>query len=72
VDGVLHEAGFVGWPDPAARLSTLFSLIAEGESWMHELVADARDEGYSWDAIAARLADTVPAARHRYATHAIW
>jgi hypothetical protein len=39
---------------------------------MHELVADSRDEGYSWDAIAARLADTVSAARHRQATYAIW
>lgn len=57
--------------DPAARISTLFSLIVDGESWMHELVADARDEGYSWHAIAARLADTISATRHRYATYAI-
>ena len=31
--------------DPAARISTLFSLIVDGESWMHQLVADARDQG---------------------------
>lgn len=58
--------------DPGPNLSVLTSLIAEGEAWLPELVADARDYGYTWSQIADRLATTVSAARNRYAGYAIW
>src|SRR5215831_12625271 len=49
-------------------ISVLVSLLAEGECWLPELVADARDQRYSWDAIATRLVTTISAARHRAAS----
>lgn len=70
LDLVAHRGGR---PDePGDAISVLVSLLAEGESWLPELVADARDQRYSWDAIATRLATTSSAARHRYAAYAIW
>jgi len=62
--GCHHDAG--------SAISVLVSLLAEAECWLIELVADARDQRYSWDAIATRLATTISAARHRYAAYAIW
>lgn len=58
--------------DPGPSLSVLTSLIAEGEGWLPELVADARDYGYTWNQIADRLATSVSAARNRYAGYATW
>ena len=71
LDLVAHRGGR---PDePGDAISVLVSLLAEGECWLPELVADARDQRYySWDAIATRLATTISAARHRYAAYAIW
>lgn len=48
--------------EPGDAISVLVSLLAEGECWLPELVADARDQRYSWDAIATRLATTISAA----------
>ena len=70
LDLVAHRGGLLD--EPGDAISALVSLLAEGEAWLPELVADARDRGCSWDAIATRLATTVSAARHRYAAYAIW
>ena len=57
LDLVAHRGGR---PDEAGdAISVLVSLLAEGECWLPELVADARDQRYSWDAIATRLAPTL-------------
>lgn len=58
--------------DAAATVSALVSLIAEADSRLPDAVADARDQGYTWDAIADRLATTVSTARRRYADYAHW
>ena len=70
LDLATHRGGRLDQPGDA--ISALVSLLAEGEAWLPELVADARDHRYSWNAIATRLATTVSAARHRYAAYAIW
>lgn len=70
LDLVMYRGGEYG--DPGASISALFSLIAEAESWLYELVADARDYGYTWSQIADRLASTVRTTRHRYAAYTIW
>ena len=71
---VLDLVGYRGGShgDPGSSISILVSLIAEAEGWLPELVADARDHGYSWSQIAERLAITVSAARHRYAAYSVW
>lgn len=58
--------------DAGATISALVSLTAEAQSRLPEAVADARDEGYSWEDIASRLATTVTTTRRRYAAHARW
>jgi hypothetical protein len=35
--------------DASVAISVLVSLLAKGECWLHELVADARDQSYSWE-----------------------
>ena len=70
LDLVAHRGG--RQDEPGDAISVLVSLLAEGECWLPELVADARAQCYSWDAIATRLATTISAARHRYAAYAIW
>lgn len=70
LDLVTHRCG--RHDEPGDAISVLVSLLAEGECWLPELVADARDHLYTWDAIATRLATTISAARHRYAAYAIW
>lgn len=56
--------------DPGASISTLVTLIADAKTRLPDLVADARDCGYTWNRIAERLGSTIPAARHRYADYA--
>jgi hypothetical protein len=58
--------------DPGASISTLVTLIGDAEARLPDLVADARDGGYTSDRIAERLGSTVRAARHRYAEYARW
>ena len=58
--------------DPGAGISTLVTLIGDAGARLPDLVADARDDGYTWDRIAERLGSTIPAARHRYAEYARW
>ncbi|MGH2669157.1 MAG: hypothetical protein ACRDH5_08605 [bacterium] len=58
--------------DAAATISALVSLAAEADSRIPDAVADARDQGHSWDTIADRLATTVATARRRYAAYTRW
>ena len=58
--------------DAGATVSALVSLIAAANSRLPDAVGDARDQGYSWDDIASRLATTTPTARRRYAAYARW
>lgn len=58
--------------DPGPVLSVLVSLGAEAGGRLYAAVADAYDQGYSWDQIASRLATTVPAAHRRHAGSGAW
>jgi len=58
--------------DAGATISALVSLITEADSRLPDAVADARDQLYTWDAVASRLATTVPTARRRYAAYTRW
>lgn len=62
----------LGPGDAGAALSCLVSLIAEADSRLADAVADARDQDFGWDDIAARLAVTVAAARRRYGPYCRW
>jgi DNA-directed RNA polymerase specialized sigma24 family protein len=52
--------------DAAVAVSVLVSLAVEAQDQLHEAVADARDQGYTWDEIADRLNISVTTARRRY------
>ncbi len=56
--------------DAGARVSALVSLAAEAHDRLHDAVADARDQCYSWDDIAQRLATSTATARRRFAAYA--
>jgi hypothetical protein len=62
----------LGRGDAGAVLSCLVSLIDEAESRLWDGVADARDQDYTWDEIADRLARTARAVRRRYADYTRW
>lgn len=55
-----------GTGDAGAVLSCLTSLIIEALSRLPDAVADAREQDYSWDEIAGRLATTASRARRCY------
>jgi DNA-directed RNA polymerase specialized sigma24 family protein len=52
--------------DAGARLSVTASLMAELDARLPENIFEARDQGYSWDEIAARLAMPESTTRQRY------
>lgn len=58
--------------DAGAIVSVLVSLIAEADAMLADAVADARDQGYTWDEVALRLATTASAARHRWGSYVRW
>lgn len=60
----------MGLGDAVATVSVLASLEAEIAFRLPDAVADARNQGYTWDEIAMRLATTASAARHRHAAYA--
>lgn len=62
----------LGLGDAAAALSCLVSLVAEAGGRLPDAVADARDQAYTWDQIAERLAITVGTARRRYGAYCGW
>ena len=51
-------------------VSCLVSLAVEADDRLHDAVADARDQRYSWDEIAQRLATSTTTARRRFAAYA--
>ena len=55
-----------GSGDAGAALSCLTSLIIEALRWLPDAVADAREQDYSWDEIARRLATTASCACRRF------
>lgn len=60
----------MGLGHASATISVLASVEAEVAFRLHDAVADARDQGSTWDEIAMRLATTASAARHRHAAYA--
>ncbi len=58
--------------DPGPTISVLVSVAGQANSGLYDAVAEARDQGYSWDQIASRLATSVAAARRRYASYSRW
>jgi hypothetical protein len=58
--------------DAGATVSVLVSLAVEAEDQLHDAVADARDQGYTWDEIADRLNTSVTTARRRYSAYTNW
>lgn len=59
----------MGLGDTGPTISALASLEAEIALRLPDAVADARDQGYTWQEIAARLATTASAARQRHAAY---
>ena len=62
----------MGLGDAGATVSVLVSLAAEADGQLWEAVADAHDQGYTWDQIADRLATSVTTARRRFAAYTNW
>ncbi|HZU74310.1 MAG TPA: hypothetical protein VE990_16220 [Acidimicrobiales bacterium] len=62
----------LGLGDAGATISVLVSLAAEADSQLWEAVADAHDQGYTWDQIADRLATSATTARRRFAAYTKW
>lgn len=58
--------------DPGPTISVLVSLAAEADSRLYDAVADAADQGYSWDQVAFRLDASVATARRRYGPYSRW
>jgi hypothetical protein len=58
--------------DAGAAVSVLVSLAVEAEDRLHDAVADARDQGYTWDEIADRLNTSATTARRRYRAYTNW
>lgn len=58
--------------DAGPTVSVLVSLGAAAYDALYDAVADARDQDYTWDQIAGRLAMSATAARRRYAGYAGW
>jgi hypothetical protein len=58
--------------DAGPAISVLVSIAYEADSLLFEAVADARDQGYSWDQIADRLATSLATARRRYGAYTRW
>lgn len=58
--------------DAGATISVLVSLGAEADSRIHDAVAHARDQGYTWDQIASRLATSTSTARRPCGAYCAW
>lgn len=58
--------------DAGAVVSALVSLAAEADGRLDDAVADARQQGCTWDQVAESLASTAPTTRRRYAAYTRW
>lgn len=61
-----------GRGDAATVVSVLVSLAGQADDRLHDAVADARDQGYTWEQIADCLATSVSTARRRYRAYTTW
>jgi non-ribosomal peptide synthetase component F len=65
---LLHQrGGELG--EPGSCIACLLSLSDELDIWLYDMVADARDAGFSWNRIAVLLDLSPPQARRRYADY---
>lgn len=55
--------------DGALGLHVLVSLINQAQALVPDAVADAVDQGHTWDEVAAQLGTTPGVARRRYGRH---
>ena len=62
----------LGLGDAGATISVLVSLAAEADGQLWDAVADAHDQGYTWDQIADRIATSDTTARRRFAAYTKW
>lgn len=62
----------LGLGDAGAALSCLAFLVDQAERHLWDVVADARDEGHSWQDIAGRLARPAPSVEGCYTYYASW
>lgn len=58
--------------DAGATISVLVSLAGQADDFLYDVVADARDQGYTWDQIGDRLAVSPRTAQRRYAAYSAW
>jgi hypothetical protein len=55
--------------DAGPAISALASLAAQADDLLFEAIASARDQDYTWDEIAGRLACSAITARRQYAPY---
>jgi hypothetical protein len=58
--------------DAGPAITALISLAGQADAMVCDAVADAREQGYTWDQIASRLTTTTATARRRYAAYTQW
>jgi len=58
--------------DAGPAITALISLAGQADAMVCDAVADAREQGYTWDQIASRLTTTTATARRRYAAYTRW
>jgi hypothetical protein len=74
LDEAVHSLTMLRAPlcegDAITALHALCSLVAQAQSWLGDLVTDAREQGHSWREIADQLDMSRPRALIRFAGHA--
>lgn len=65
---LLHQrGGELG--EPGSCIACLLSLSDELDIWLYDMVADARDAGFSWNRLAALFELSPAQTRRRYADY---
>jgi hypothetical protein len=72
VDTLVVLRNPAGLSDAGTVVSVLVSLAGQADDRLHDAVADARGQGYTWEQIADRLATSVSTARRRYRAYSTW
>ena len=70
IDELIGDRSPGCYADSGAVLDALASLALRITATAPDVVADARDQGYTWAEIAALLGGTTRAVKHRYARRA--
>jgi len=55
--------------DAGPTISVLVSIVAQAQEMLCGAVMSARDQGYTWDEVAGRLACSTTTARRRYSVY---